>query len=908
MTGRPRYVAANLAIAAACFVTGTLGLTLYAIGGVTTLLWIPSGIGLAIVLLKGPRWLPGVWVGVVSIMLTRWGEVVPALLVATVNVGEIWLGWWFLRRLMPFRPELDRVRDVISFVEVCIVISLLSATVNLSLLFSAGVVSADRVTAIWAGWWWSHLSADLIVAPALLTSVRHAELPFRRPSTLAIELVALVLTVLILVLIVLGRWLPAWLPSSNAPYYLLPMLLWAGVRFGPRGAAFASFGACMTAIVAQSFGLGPFEMLFDLQSFIAISSISTLMLSALAMERVRAVERRGAIQLAALDGIVTVNRDGRVVEINPAAERLFALPRSVALGKDIAELVIPPRLRAAYRRELHRYARGGSNVPGTRYRMTAWRASDNVEFPVEVAVTRVPVEDHDLLVTGFVRDLTLEQQAQAAVRDAQEQLERKVEERTAELVCVNSELERREAMLRQAEELAHLGSFDFDLETKKLGWSDELFRIYGRDKDTFKPSYEAFVEAVDPEDRAHLQEQLVPGAPNKEPIEFEERIRRPDGSTRFLQTRARVLTDDADRPVRLVGCCQDITERKQNEMTRSRLVQLVESSDDAMLTISADGTVETWNAAATKMFGYEPEEILHESCERLVPASRKSRLEDLIERARAGEKLGAYELTYERKDGSLFEAAVTTNAVFDRSGQVVGIAKVMRDITDQKAVEKQMRASLLEKEVLLREIHHRVKNNLQVIASLLNLQLSAATATATNGRKGLVESQNRIQSMALVHQLLYQSKDLAQIDAGQYLTNLVNRLVQSYNVEPDRIAVHVTAVPLQLDIDRAIPCGLVVNELVTNALTHAFPEERHGQIWVSLEAKDDQVVLTVADDGVGIPAGLHLDGVHTFGLRIAHTLAMQLEGTLALSRDHGTRFALTFPYTIHRTEQAHQAA
>jgi len=900
-----RFLLGIVGMAAAYVITGTLAFSLHALGGVATLIWAPGAIGLSICLLYGLRWWPGVALGTIALILVRGFPLLPGIVVAAIDVGEVVLACLFLRGLIGFRPELDRVRDVVSFVEVCFGVTLLGVTTTLAVFFAMDMVSLPHVTDMWGRWWWSHFSADLIIAPAILTCARRARrCPYPRLSPNRLEAVALTLTVLFVVLIVLGRWLPPWLPASNAPYYLLPMLLWAGVRFGPRGAALATLGASIMAMIAQSFGVGPFSRLFEFQTFVGISTISTLMLSALAMERVRAVERKGAIQLAALDGIITIDNRGRVTELNPAAERLFGLRAEDAIGKDLADLVIPPHYRDAFHRGLRAYVKTGAGNVGSRYRAVAWRASDNKEFPVEIAITRVPIED-EFLVTGFIRDLTMEREAEIALERAHDELERKVEERTAALVAANRELERRDTLMRQAEELAHLGSFDYDLKTKKLKWSDELYRIYGRDVGTFEPSYDAFLGPIHEDDRTEIRARIDKATTSPEdlrPFAYEERIVRPDGTQRWLQTLARVFVDDVGHPVRLAGCCQDITERKQGETVRSRFKQLVESSDDAMIGLSPDGRIETWNPAATQLFGYAGDDVKGHESSLLVPEQYARQLEDLLANVRLGERIPPYEMAHRRKDGSVFEASVTTSAVLDRRGQIVGISQVLRDVSKQKKVEMQIRASLEEKEVLLREIHHRVKNNLQVIASLLNIQVSSEPTDGA--KKGLVESQNRIQSMALVHQLLYQSKDLAQIDAGQYLTNLTNRLVASYNIAPERIAVHVFSSPLLLDIDRAIPCGLIVNELVTNALTHAFPNQRRGQVWVALERHGDTATLTVSDDGVGIPPELDLADVHTFGLRIANTLALQLDGRLSLTRELGTTLRVEFPIAVHQMTQA----
>jgi two-component sensor histidine kinase len=198
-----------------------------------------------------------------------------------------------------------------------------------------------------------------------------------------------------------------------------------------------------------------------------------------------------------------------------------------------------------------------------------------------------------------------------------------------------------------------------------------------------------------------------------------------------------------------------------------------------------------------------------------------------------------------------------------------------------------------------------VKNNLQVISSLLNLQVS--TETSPQSRRSLLESQNRIQSMALVHQLLYQSTDIGRIDLAGYVRALAMRLLRTYSVGPDRIDLTVRGHSLLLGIDRVIPCGLIVNELVANAIDHAFPHERRGHIWVTIEdASNQRVALTVRDDGVGI-TDEEMENARTFGLQIARTLTHQLDGEIAIARSGGTVVRVTFPVT-HTTADTSASA
>jgi two-component sensor histidine kinase len=276
---------------------------------------------------------------------------------------------------------------------------------------------------------------------------------------------------------------------------------------------------------------------------------------------------------------------------------------------------------------------------------------------------------------------------------------------------------------------------------------------------------------------------------------------------------------------------------------------------------------------------------------RVVPEDRHDDRERVVKLIRAGERAVGSETMRRRKDGSLFEASVTTSPILDLAGRLIGIATIVRDVTELKD-------SLKLKEVLLREIHHRVKNNLQVIASLLRLQ--ASTVAGDEARRGFEESQNRIRSMALVHQLLYQSKDLASIDFEEYLRDLVEWLARSYGVHAGRIDFAVTAPGIRLDIDTSVPCGLIVNELVSNSLKHAFPDGRHGLVAVSLHRDGDgPYVLMVKDDGIGIAEHLQLETVRTLGLRIVCMLTAQLHGTVAVFRDHGTTFRITFPPPRH---------
>jgi two-component sensor histidine kinase len=229
---------------------------------------------------------------------------------------------------------------------------------------------------------------------------------------------------------------------------------------------------------------------------------------------------------------------------------------------------------------------------------------------------------------------------------------------------------------------------------------------------------------------------------------------------------------------------------------------------------------------------------------------------------------------------------------------------VLRDETERRHAEEQLRKSLAEKRALLQEIHHRVKNNLQVITSLLSIQ-----ATRVDNRHlatMLADTENRVRTIAALHESLYSSEDLASIEFGSYLRRLVGDLAGFYGVDQKRLEVAVRAEDLLVDIGKAIPLGLVVNELVSNTFKHAFPGERSGTVEIELQHAGDAArhssstpvavaQLTVRDNGVGLPAELRFDETPSMGLHLVHVLAKQLDAELSIARRQGTTVVVKFP-------------
>jgi two-component sensor histidine kinase len=230
------------------------------------------------------------------------------------------------------------------------------------------------------------------------------------------------------------------------------------------------------------------------------------------------------------------------------------------------------------------------------------------------------------------------------------------------------------------------------------------------------------------------------------------------------------------------------------------------------------------------------------------------------------------------------------------------VGEIFLNVLARRQFEEQLQASLKEKEMLLREIHHRVKNNLQVVSSLLFLQSEAVGDERP--RRALEESQQRVRSLALLHEQMYQSAELATVDFGRYVEGLVYQLRDAYHIRPDTVALVPRVEDVSLGLDTAIPCSLIINELVSNALRHAFPPDWQSasnadgrpEVRITFHPADDELLLVVSDNGVGLPAEMDLDTVDSLGLRIVQLLTRQLHGTLRVERQGGTTFAITFPH------------
>lgn len=412
-----------------------------------------------------------------------------------------------------------------------------------------------------------------------------------------------------------------------------------------------------------------------------------------------------------------------------------------------------------------------------------------------------------------------------------------------------------------------------------------------------------------------------------------------NGTYKWILDRGQALWDENGKVVRMVGSHTDITERKQAEATLSKLLTQLEikveertaeltrinaslqaeilkrqeiekalrESEERFRTafhqaavgiahVGLDGRWLLVNQRLCDIVGYSPEELELRTFQEIThPDDLEAALKYVNEMLIGSIQTYAMEKRYFRKDGSIVWINLTVSLTHTSAGEAKYFICVIEDISDRKHSQEQIQASLIEKEVLLKEIYHRVKNNLQVISSLLNLQ--SEYIKDKQDMEIFQQSQQRIASMALIHEKMYQSPDLAHIDFGEYIQDLVASLFSSYEVKGGKISLNFNfASHVLLGLDLAIPCGLIIHELVTNSLKYGFPQGGEGEIYIDIRQNNQQqFIITISDNGVGLPSNFNFKNTASLGWQLVDALTYQIAGDIKIKSQNGVEFQIIFP-------------
>lgn len=403
-----------------------------------------------------------------------------------------------------------------------------------------------------------------------------------------------------------------------------------------------------------------------------------------------------------------------------------------------------------------------------------------------------------------------------------------------------------------------------------------------------------WTQVFHPEDRERMEEyhHLRRINPNHAPRNYEAKLIGKDNSVKYVYLTVAMIPDTQKSMISVLDMTELQKSKRAIEESREKFKNIFENAAEAILLFDCEGNVVEVNNKFEEVFGFSKDEIIGKNFMTIVSLIEKEyeAAKSFFNGLLSGTELKQVQLVVKNKYGKEVIFRARPSIIKNKCG-INGVLLIMEDITGLKMVETSLKNSLEEKEVLLREIHHRVKNNLQIISSLLSLQRIQVEDEETASI--LWECQGRVRTMAMIHENLYQSKNMGNIHFGNYVNKLLDDVFNSYRVDKRSITLDTDIASGEMGIETAMPCGLIINELASNSIKHAFPQGT-GNIKVELESDNGFYVLKVADNGIGLPENTDPKKSKKLGLLVVRTLVNQLNGEMEIDRTRGTQYTIKF--------------
>jgi PAS domain S-box-containing protein len=593
------------------------------------------------------------------------------------------------------------------------------------------------------------------------------------------------------------------------------------------------------------------------------------------------------------DAILIISLDGIITSWNKGAEQIYGYSAKEILGKPVS--ILEPAMLVEETEELIELIKQGDRI---HHYETLRLRKDGTK--VNVLVTLSPIIDSSERLTAIsviARNITEHKKIEEKLRKSEER-HRIATEQTGQVV------------------------YEYDLRTDKSSWTGAIEEVTGYSPQEFKNfGKEVWIKNIHFADMNHGDEKFQNFKNTGSRFKKELMLRRKDGNCIYIENKGVWLTDNGGQPYGAIGVLKDITD------TRTADIQLHESEERYRTAAEQTGQVvfdfrlETHTVelegAIREVTGYDPEEFKNfdESVwiEYVHPEDRTGLLEKLKMLFRKEDKIRA-ECRFRKKDESYIYLEIRGVWIKNDEGKIYRAIGVMKDVTERRKTEEFL-ANI--EATRLREIHHRIKNNLQVISSLIDLQAEkfrdGECIRNSEVLEAFRESQDRVMSMALIHEELHEGGEIDKLKFSSYLEKLAESLFQTYRLGNTDISLKMDIEEkISFDMDTAVPLGIIVNELVSNSFKHAFTGRDHGRIQIKLcreesrEYKDNKVkgnngntqgtgfILIVSDDGISIPEGIDLENPDSLGIQLVTALVDQLEGELELKRDNGTEFIIRF--------------
>jgi PAS domain S-box-containing protein len=703
-----------------------------------------------------------------------------------------------------------------------------------------------------------------------------------------------------------------WLIDSFIAYST-PLYAYSGSLYERNFLGLLITDVPRTAVYLRLTVLGFFILFGVLMSNILVKSKKTT------DELRESEEKFRGITSSAKDAIIMVDNDGNITYWNEAAEIIFRYRRKDVIGRDL-KFLVPEKYYEALDSGFKRFRTTGyAPIIGKIIELTGIRKGGD-EIPIEVSLSSVKIQNK-WNALGIVRDIT----------------KRKIAEK--------------ELMIKDLAVDSTINAIALAEPKGKLTYINPAFlEMWGYKESDAVGRH--FVEFWQDE---HKALNILDTIREKGAYIGEARAKRQDESPFDVQISASIVKDDVDKPLSMILSFIDITERKEVAKkleVRSEFEKLVTAISTNFInlpsekidyeinkTLQSIGEFAAVDRSYVILYSLDKTQMsmTHEWCnDTVTPIAQSSQNLSVEDHRWHSSQIEHRDTVYITdiseippnagpfmKDMESRECTSLIHVPIAYGGKAFGfvglesqqtektwsvdiivllrmVGDILANALERKQVEERLNASLREKEVLLKEIHHRVKNNMQVISSLLNLQSSRIQSPDI--LEMFKESQDRIRSMSLIHERLYQSADLAKIDFSHYIQNLASYLFQSYRIDPDSVVLNTDVQDVSLDINKAIPCGLIINELVSNSLKYAFPKAKErdkkkgkkGVIDIQLTADDGRVTLLVKDNGIGLPEDLDIETASSFGLQLVTTLVAQLNGSMDIEKKPGATFNITF--------------
>lgn len=590
-------------------------------------------------------------------------------------------------------------------------------------------------------------------------------------------------------------------------------------------------------------------------------------------QSLRESEENLSITLRAIgDAVIATDATGRVTRMNPTAERLCGWPLAEALGRPLADVfrIIHAETGLPAVNPAEQVMRHGEVVGLADH--TALIARDGSQFQISDSVA--PIHDAAGRIVGVVlvfSDVSGQYQVAQALQLSEERF-------------------------RSSFTASGVGMAITALDGRWVQVNQALCDIVGyTEAELLQLTFQVMTHPDDlAQDLEHM-EALLAGTTRS--FQMEKRYIHHDGHPVWISLSVALVRDTGGAPRFTVAHMQDISRRKALEQelraSEQRYRRIVQTAEEGIWTIDAQARTTYVNPKMAAMLGYTTAEMLGRELTDFMDNEGREITQKNLERRRQGIS-EQHDFKFQRKNGSALWTLMSTNPILDADAAYAGALAMVTDITARRQAEDALRSSLREKEALLREVHHRVKNNLQVVHSLLRLE--SGRNLEPTARTVLRDMQGRIQSMALLHESLYRSRSFAAVDLGAYLRQVSTQAMRANAAKPGAVRLELDLASVQIGLDQAAPCGLVVNELLSNCLKHAFPDEHSGTVRVELQAVDGspQLRLRVSDDGVGLPVDFEARRASALGLQLVADLTTQLHGTLSSGSAPGAWVELRF--------------